>query len=72
VKWDAALTPGYENTVTFYHFDGSSEPMDAWVERVSSIPLLRVRLTRAHRSGRWRAALLDATRVQLGIIEIEL
>lgn len=75
VKWDVERESVYDGAVVIFHcldVDADVEPMRATLERRDGQTLLCVNAQRTNRAGRWRAAVLDPQRVQVGSIEIEL
>jgi hypothetical protein len=72
VTLKAQVESGYNRDIMFYSVAEKVEAMEARLERDDRGTILHVKIERGHPAGRWRAAVLDDRRVQLGFIEIEL
>ena len=73
VDCDVRVRPGYTGVIKFYHLTHhNGDPITARLQSLDKSLVLHITVIRDHRSGRWRGAVLDDDRVQLGFIEVEL
>jgi hypothetical protein len=71
LKFRVPAKPRFRDDVQFHHVTQPGQLMKAALRLVEGRFVLRVNVSEADPPGRWRAAVLDEDRVQLGSIEIE-